>query len=215
MRASDLEKDLRAAPPHTFVLPPSAWATEWAGRPTEPVTVGLRRISAATRMQANGDAIKRADRAMPEHRRDQADPVWRRTFDVAFLHYLIGYALCHPADVNRPLWQDQDGQLTIEERRTAQPGDIPLVSRRFTDEGLLRCYDELEICERRAGVGARVAKDGELRRLGATLADGSMLAALRDVNSEETRAVEGHLRVLLGQVLDLVERGRETPHPSG
>ena len=215
MRAADVEKDLRAVPPHTFTLPTSAWATSWDGRPTESITVGLRRVSAETRMQANAEAIARTDRVMPEHRRDPADPVWRRTFDIAFLHYLLGYALCNSQDVRRPLWDDQDGHLTLVERKPEKSWDTPLVSRRFTDEALLRCYDELEICERRAGVGARVAKDGELLRLGAILADGSLLATLRDVNTEETQAVENHLRVLLGQVLDLVERGRETPHPSG
>lgn len=70
MRAADVEKDLRQAPPHTFTLAPGAWTTEWDGRPTEPVTVGMRRISAATRLQANAEAIARADRAMPEHRLD-------------------------------------------------------------------------------------------------------------------------------------------------
>lgn len=214
MRAADVEKDLRQAPPHTFTLAPGAWTTEWDGRPTEPVTVGMRRISAATRLQANAEAIARADRAMPEHRRDRADPEWRACFDIAFLHYLLGYALCHPQDVKRPLWEDQDGQLTLADR-DPKPGAIPLVSRRITDEGLLRCYDELELCERRAGVGRRAAKDGELRRLGAILADGSLLASLRTVESEEARAVEAHLRVLCGQVLDLCERGRETPHPDG
>lgn len=215
MRAADVEKDLRSAPPHVFTLSPNAWTTDWEARPKEPVQVGLRRVAAATREQANKEALVRADRCVPEHRRHRADAEWRRCFEVAFLHYLLGYALCHPQDVRRDLWADQDGQLTLEERAAVQPGDSPLVSRRFTDEGLTRLYDELELAERRAGVGRRVANDGEMRRLGAVLADGSLLVSLREIDGDDARAAEAHLRILLGQALDLLERGREAPHPDG
>lgn len=216
MKAADVE--LRSVPPHTFELGPGAWATRWEGRPSEPIRVGMRRISVHDRIFANMQAIARADRAFEKlpTRRGEHDPLWLKTWELAFVHYQVGLALCHPQDVNRPMWPDQDGDMSVIARseKDDKPGGIPLVSRRFSDAGMLRCYDELELLERMSGVMRRPARDGELLRFGATLADGSIIAALRAHSSEDARAVEAHLRVLLAQAIDLVSNGREAPHPS-
>jgi hypothetical protein len=218
VKASDKERELRTAPPHTFDLGPGAWATRWEGRPLEPLKVGLRRVSAHDRSAANVQAIARADRAFEKlpHRRGEHDPLWLKTWEIAFVHYLIGYALCHPQDVSKNMWPDQDGDMSLvaREDQDGKPGAIPLVSRRFSDAGIVRCYDELEVLERMSGVQRRSARDGELMRFGAELASGSILAALRETPSEDARAVEAHLRVLLAQAIDLVSAGREAPHPA-
>lgn len=218
MKASDKERELRTAPPHTFELGPGAWATRWEQRPLEPIRVGLRRVSAHDRSAANVQAIARADRAYERlpHHRGQHDSEWLKTWEVAFIHYLLGFALCHPQDVNKAMWPDQDGDMSLvaREDNDGKPGGIPLVSRRFSDAGIVRCYDELETIERMSGVRKRSARDGEMAQFGAELADGSLLAALRAHPSEDARAVEAHLRVLLAQAIDLVSTGRESPHPS-
>lgn len=220
MRAADKEAELRTAPAHTFTLPPGAWATSWEERPTEPVEVGLRRLSSHERSLANVEAIARADRAMPKDRRSPDDPLWLQAWEIAFVHYLLGMALCHPQDARRPLWATregvslQDGTLLLADAEGGKPGAIPLVSRRFSDAGIVRCYDELEVVERLSGAMRRPARDGELARFGAALADGSLLAALRAHPSDDARAVEAHLRVLLAQAIDLVANGRESPHPA-
>lgn len=212
MRAADLE--LRTAPPHTFELGPSTWATHWEGRPLEPLRVGMRRIAAQDRQTANVQAIARADRAFDKlpYRRGDHDPLWLKTWEVAFVHYVLGFALCHPQDVNKAMWPDQDGDYSLASREDED--GVPLVSRRFSDAGLTRCYDELEALERMGGIPKRAARDGELLRFGAELADGTLLAALRATPTEDARAVEAHLRVLLAQAIDLVAHGRESPHPS-
>ena len=213
MKAADIR--LAVAPPHRFTLGPGAWSTLWTERPLKPIVVGLRRPSGADRSQANVEAIARTDRAFRAARLDARchmdDSLWRRSWEVAFLHYLLGYALCHPEDAARPMWEDQDGELNLVQ---PQKGDVPLVSRRLSDAGIVRCFDELDALERDAGVGMRRATDGELREFGAALADGSILTALRAHPSDDARAVEEHLRVLLGQAMDLIDRGREAPHPA-
>lgn len=220
MRAADKEAELRQVPAHTFDLGPGAWATAWDARPLESIRVGLRRLSSQDRTAANIEAIARADRAFDKpalrHRRHPDDPLWRETWEVAYIHYLLGYALCHPQDATRALWPDQDGHLMLVDvaDRDGKPGGIPITSRRFSDAGLVRCYDELENVERLSGVLKRSARDGEIARLGAELADGSLLATLREHPSPDARAVEAHARVLLAQVIDLVTNGRESPHPS-
>ena len=218
MKAADIA--LRTAPPHTFDLGPGAWATSWEQRPVAPITVGLRRVCGHERSQANVEAIARADRAFKakglDARCHDGDPLWLRTWEMAFIHYLLGYALCHPQDVTRGMWPDQDGDMLLvdPDDREGKPGDIPIVSRRFSDAGIVRCYDELEILERKSEVNRRRALDGEVRRFGAELADGSLLAALRAHPSDDARAVDAHLRILLAQAIDLVSTGRETPHPA-
>lgn len=210
MKASEIS--LRTAPPHTIELGPGAWATMWEGRPSQPITVGIRRLSAFDRASANTQAIARTDRAfekMPE-RRVARDALWRQTWEIWFCHLLIGMALCHPQDVTRPMWPDQDGDLALQ--HVADRDGVPYVSRRFSDAGIVRVLDEIEELERRSGVNKRRARDGEILALGAELADGSLLAALRAASGDDAHAVEEHLRILLGQALDLLERGREAPH---
>ena len=213
MRAADVESAQQTKAPHAFVMPPGGWASSWAERPRGPVTVGLRRPSVEQRQQANREALARADRLVPETRRAQSDPFWRGAYEVALISYLMGYALCDPLDATKPLWLAQDGHLLLVEGGDGASGECPLTNRRLSDEGLTRCYDELEVLARMDGVGRRRARDGEIARLGAGLADGSIVAALRSNPSSDARAVDEHLRILLGQVLDLIEEGRQGPSP--
>lgn len=48
--------------PLVVVLPPSAFAPDWKGRPTEPARIGLRLVSEAVNDQARADATASADR---------------------------------------------------------------------------------------------------------------------------------------------------------
>jgi len=216
VRAADIEAKLRARPPHTFVLGPGAWKSTWDRRPLEPITVGLRRLGVDDRMLANAEALARADRLVPAHRRHQDDPQWRQGFNLALVHYTLGFALCQPDDLAQPLWADQHGDLMLIEADDVdgKPGACPLVSRRFSDEGLTRCVDELDVLARIDPVGRRLARDVELRQLGEELANGSLVAALRAAG-EPARPIEQHVRMLAGGILDLLERGRETPSPTG
>lgn len=213
MRAFDVKQLTAQRAPHSFRMPPGGWASSWSERPREPITIGLRRPSVEQRQQANKDALARADRLVPEARRVMHDPFWRQAYEVALISYLLGYAFCDPEDQTRPYWRDQDGHLMIVEGGDGAAGDCPLTNRRLSDEGLTRAYDELEVLARMDGIGRRRALDGELARFGAALSDGTVLAALRSSGTSDARAVEEHLRILLGQALDLVEQGRQSPSP--
>lgn len=212
-KAADVEQAQSSKPPHVFTLGPSAWRTLWDRRPTEAVHVGLRRIGVDERIEAHRQALTRADRMVPEHRRHQEDPEWRKGYEVALISYLLEAAMCDPQDVHKLFWQDQYGDLMLAEQDAPKPGDAPLIHRRMTDEALTRCYDELEILGRKDPVGRRAARDGEIQRFGAELADGSLLRALREAPSAEVFAVEAHLRILLAQAIDLVVQGRQAPSP--
>lgn len=213
MRASDVEQLAAQRAPHSFRMPPGGWSAAWSERPREPVLIGLRRPSVEQRQQASKDALARADRMVPEHRRVAHDPFWRAAYEVALISYLLGYAFCDAEDHTRPFWRDQDGHLMLVEGGDGAAGDCPLTNRRLSDEGLTRAYDELEVLGRMDGIGRRRARDGEVVRLGAALADGSILAALRSSGTSDARAVDEHLRILLGQALDLIEQGRQSPSP--
>lgn len=89
----------------------------------------------------------------------------------------------------------------------------PIASARFTDEGIARIFDEMDILSRTDPVGRRMALDEELLRLGRVLADGSFFARLTAANTAEAVAVGQHIRMLAGGILDLMEHGREVPLP--
>lgn len=206
-------------PPRAFVLGPSAFTERWRFRPTAPIQVGLRRISAEDRVHAHVKAIERADRMMPADRRSPEDSLWQKVYEITLVHYVLGFALCNAGDVTRPLWEAPDGHslnggeqmLTDLSDEEIEFGTAPVASARFTDDGIARCLDELDILARKDPVTMRRASDADLVRAGAALADGSFFARLKAADTEETRAVGEHIRMLTGAILDLMERGREAP----
>lgn len=199
--------------PRSFMLGPTAFTERWRLRPTSAIPVGLRRIAAEDRVIAHVKAIARADRMMPEDRRSPEDPLWQRVYEITLVHYVLGFALCNPVDVNLPLWPAQDGHTMLIDLSgdEIEYGACPVASARFTDDGIARCLDELDILARKDPVTMRRASDADLVRVGAVLADGSFFARLKSADTEETRAVGEHIRMLTGAILDLMERGREAP----
>lgn len=214
------------APPKVFVLGPTCFTTKWNARPLKPIHVGLRRIPAEDRVRCDSEAIKRADALMPEERRVREDPMWQRIYEVVFIHYLIGFALCNPVDANEPLWQAQNGQTLINvgwlDKSNEVPGDdkrarfaeqCPVSSARFSEAGIVRILDEMDLLAQEDAVARRMASDEEMVALGEAFADGSFVARLNAANTDEARAVLAHLRMYGGAMLNLMERGREAPMP--
>lgn len=212
-KAADLNP--KRPPPRQFIMPPDAWSDRWEGRPTKPIPVGMRRISAEDRLRCHVEAIKRADNLMPEHRRSPDDLQWQKVYEITLIHYILGLALCNSVDVDMPLWPAQDGSIMLYDNPKAGPGSAPILSERFSDLGIERCLDELDILARTDPVLGRRASDQDLRRIGQALADGSFFARLKAVDNEDTRAVAAHLRMLFGGALELMERGREAPFSVG
>lgn len=216
MKAADmtaLKGPQPTPPPHTFVLGPGAFTDLWLGRPTKPIGVGMRRIPAENRILCDKEAIARADNLMPPSRRHPEDPMWQRIYEISFIHYLIGFSLCNPQDVVRDLWPAQDGRTMVTEVENAKPGECPIASARFTEQGIARCFDEMDILARLDPVGRRMATNEDLIKLGAVLADGTFFARLRAADTGEAHAVGEHVRMLGGAMLDVMENGREAPLP--
>lgn len=202
-------------PPHTFILGVGAFTDAWKKRPDKPVRVGLRRIPAEDRLRCDAEAIKRADLLLPPHRRHREDPVWQRVYEVTFIHYLIACALCDPLDVNAPLWPAQDGLTFLLIDPESLPDRCPVSSARFTDNGIGRIFDEMDLLARADKVARALASDEELVAVGKVLADGSFFARLQQADTDEARAVGEHVRMLAGAMLEVMERGREAPLPMG
>lgn len=200
--------------PYTITLPPSAFSTRWNGRPKEPYPVGLRVASAEERILASTEATARTDRLLPDIVRRSGDrtqdPSWAATYEVCWIHYLLGYVLCSPRDTNAPLWAAQDGTLMLFDTESPAPGDAAVTSSRFSDEGIARLWDEYDaLCIRQSPVWPEATPE-ELSRLGARLADGSFFAALDAAKDDPDAAhVAAQLRRLAHYMIHLRASGRE------
>lgn len=234
MKASDYAARTQR-PAKVFTLGPSCWSDQWFLRPKVPVRVGLRRVPAEDRLRADSEAIRRADALMPEHRRRKDDPLWQRCYEVCFVHFLISYSLCDPNDSSQPFWRAQDGQSLIVVRsmnqdnanREVDPNSrfaklggeiVPVASARFSEAGIARIFDEMDLLAREDKVARRMATDEEIaviaaNLLGHDMAEGAYFDRLKAANTPDANAVAAHLRMLLGGVLDIMERGREAPLP--
>ena len=224
MKAADLPK--RSAvqkPSHVVTLGPRSFSSRWGGRPTAPLAMGLRIASAEERLQASTEATARTDRTLPEltarlGESRTEDPCWAATFQVSWIHYLLGMVLTSPNDVNAPLWAEQDGSLLLCEVEPHEAGDAALTSTRFTDEAIARLWDEYEALSiSQSEVWPEATRD-ELKKLGTRLADGSFFAGLDDAakaGDEEAEQVAAQIRRLLAYTIHLRRNGRQTaPRPT-
>lgn len=202
-------------PPKVFPLSPASFADTWKNRPTTVTYVGLRRVPAEDRVRCDAEAIKHADRLMPVDRRHRDDPMWQRCYEITFIHYLIGFALAHPQDGALPLWPAQDGLTMLVFDPDALPEQCPVASMRFSEAGIARIFDEMDLLAREDAVTRRMASAEELIAVGEVLADGSFFARLKQAGTPEALAVGEHIRMLAGGILDVMERGRESPLPIG
>lgn len=209
MKAADIQ--MAGAPPHVLTLGPKSFSSRWKGRPTEPVRIGLRIASAEERVSAGAQATARACVLLP--RVPASDPRWKATFEVCWIHYLLGMVLTSPNDVNAP-WSDaQDGTVMLADADPADGGDAAAVSTWFTDEGIARLWDEYEaLTIKHSEVWPELPPDAA-KRLGNRLADGSFFADLdtaATAGNGEAREVAAQLRRLLSYVVDLRTNGRQS-----
>jgi len=210
VKAADL-KFAPGAPPRVLTLSPKSFSSRWKGAPTEPVRIGLRIASAEERGQAAAEATNRACVLLP--RLPVSDPRWKATYEVCWIHYLLGLVLTSPNDVNAP-WSDaQDGTVMLADAAPGENGDSAAVSTWFTDEGLARLWDEYEaLCISRSEVWPELRGEA-VQRLGERLADGSFFAdldAAASAGNAEAREVGAQLRRLLAYVVDLRTHGRQS-----
>jgi hypothetical protein len=199
---------LATEPPWKLTLGPKSFSARWKDRPTGPLQIGLRVASAEERLLVGVEATARADLLLPG--RHPEDPRWKATYDVCWIHYLLGHVLTSPRDANAPLWATQDGTLMLCEKEPHEPGDSAVVSARFTDTGLARLWDEYEALELRLSEVWPEISAEDAKKLGVRLVDGSFFEGL-DSAAKSGNAVAGQaaqqLRRLLSHVVDIRTHG--------
>lgn len=209
MKAADAYKV--QPPPHVVTLPPTAFVVTWAARPVEPYDIGLRLASAAEHIQIAAEATVRTNRLM--HDMGPGDPRWMAVYEVCRIHYLLGLVMTAPDDVMVPRWRTQDGSLVLLDRQgEAKPGEMPVVSVRFSDEGVARMADEYEALSLRLSPTWERATDDELQRLGERLVDGSFMRGLEEAKADaEVMGINAQIRRLFSYIIHLrghgIERG--------
>lgn len=213
MKAADLK--LATEPPHTLTLGPRSFVETWGGRPTSPIKAGMRLASADERLRIAAEATARADLLLPG--RSPNDPRWKALYDVAWIHYLLGTVLTHPANVNAPLWGtgpeaahlgEQDGTMML--RAGTKEGDPTLASTRFTDDGLARLWDEYEALSIRTSEVWPELSTEDVQKLGTRFVDGSFfdgLDAAAKSGNTDARLAAAQLRRLLSYVVFLRTNG--------
>lgn len=200
--------NLVSEPPWVFTLGTKSFSARWKDRPTDPIRVGMRIASAEERLLVGVEATARADLLLPGRSPD--DPRWKATFDVCWIHYLLGHVLTSPKDANAPLFAEQDGTLMLYVKEPHEPGDTPVVSARFTDDGLARLWDEYSALEIRMSEVWPELPAADVAKLGARLVDGSFFdgldAAAKTGNTQAAQAAT-QIRRLLSHVVDIRTNG--------
>lgn len=212
MKAADVK--LVQKPPRVFTLGPRSWSTRWTGRPTGPVDMGLRIASADERLRAASEAAERTKLLLPSF--SPGEPCWDATYQVCWIHYLLGMVMTSPADVNAPFWAAQDGSLLLCEQEPHELGAPPVTSLRFSDDGLARIWDEYDaLCIAHSPIWPEVSAV-EAQKLGARLADGTFFADVDSASkagNAEARHVGAQLRRLLQYVIHVRTHGLERDLP--
>jgi hypothetical protein len=125
---------MNAAPPRrparVVLVPPTAFADDYADRPAEPIAVGLRLLSETHVTGARAEASRQAVARYTDEEADVTDPrALDEAYNDALLEHLVAAALCDPNSVtaSHPLFPYAADQV---------PGA-------FSPEGLRFLYDEL------------------------------------------------------------------------
>lgn len=205
---------LPAGRPVPVILPPSSFAdpkaeppkpsrtVEVVGdsfvptmRPREPITVGLRRLSADEFETAHATAVRKADELHKANPLAHEDPEWRKSYEGYWLRVVLGRALCKPTNAIEPMWPFQRDPAVI--------GTI------LSLEGMGRLYDALEPLMVTGDPTRRELTNEEVEAMAEELLDGTFfeaidVAALPEADRDVRRAgVERQVRRLLAFVCDL------------
>lgn len=118
MPFSNVEKESRK-PPAMIQVPPSAWAAEWPENPGEPVMCGLRPLSEADLIFANGEAVKEALLMYPPSMEGCDDPR-NSAYHDAQMRYVVSRGTCDPNDVTKPweFWGKHGGDGVVQDALT-------------------------------------------------------------------------------------------------
>lgn len=149
--------------PIVVTLPPSAFAQSWAGKPNEPVRIGLRLCSESTHDKARANATVSADRFYPEASRNSESYV--EHWNGQIVRGVMAEAVCQPHDVTRSWFK-------------AMAADLVGVA--FTEKGILRLWQGYAELTERLSPLLRLATPEDLSDLSTRLADADAIGHLHD-----------------------------------
>ena len=148
------------APARVCQVPAWVWAQTWTDRPTEPLPVGLRTLSAQDLADARGWAESKADKAHPG---SHGSAIWIEAYNSALMIGALGRALCSPECADVPFWDYADGvaPMAIEPTR-----------------GAVWLWSELEVAT--AGAAVLEVEAGPLELLAAVQAGAESIPAMSE-----------------------------------
>ncbi len=185
-------------PPDVVVVSPFAFASTWAERPAEDVTIGLRLIPDPDLEDARIEAYRRADRLFPNHEKTAAaSQLFVATFQDTLVRWVIARGTCDPNNVHKPWegWEVATEDIVVEQA--------------LTDHGAQLIFDAWERMRIACNIGLPPATDDDLALLPGMLT--RLLPAL--TASSATQALR--VRRLLRFVLEELEAVDAPTSPTG
>jgi hypothetical protein len=154
MQHSAIPRD--AKPPRIVVLPPTAFASEYSGRPVTDVAVGLRFVSQAEFDTARKEAEREAAGFYKQFDDLEKRPDGEALTDIyndAFLGRIAMRSTCDPNDVAKPYFPFADD----------------VIRHALTPEAMRLLWDELVIMHKGSVKARQAATDEDIRRLATAL----------------------------------------------
>lgn len=169
-------------PPRVVMLDPSAWASTYSDRKTEPVRIGLRLYSEGAAVQARASAAQRAWKLHPQ----EADEDLRiEAYNATLMAWLVAHATCDPEDLTLPFFGTERG------------GAEDIVPLALTPKAIEFLFEELDALVTEETPTSPEAVDEDLAWLADALRTGQAWGRL-------PAATTRHLRRLLSGVISIM-----------
>jgi hypothetical protein len=171
----------RWVPPRIIMVQPTAFASEWADAPSEPVTMGLRHVSDDDLQKARAEAAKYATKMHGED--DQESLV--DCFNDALLRQRIARTTCNAQDVRRPWFEFAEDTVRIA----------------LTTEGVKSIVHEIEVFETETSPLFPQATDEDVLDLEAIIKQKPPWNSMSEAEQRGTRRLIGVVLERFGEAL--------------
>ncbi len=179
--ASKATKPLRVK-----VLPPSAFADTWKGRPREPARIGIRLVGHDIVDVAEQTAAEDVAHLAPGTEGSDERAIWVDAYNTAFMRGILAQALCSPDDVDRNYFTDA-------------PNDRVRVP--FPPRTLRALWEEYETLSLETSPTTPEATDDEIAALGTLLTLAEPLSGVGVDTQRRLRRLVSRLRAELIEAL--------------
>jgi hypothetical protein len=172
----------RYRPPKVIDVPPDAFASDWAERPSEAVAVGLRIIPDDDLQTARDNAAAFAARRYL----DQVDTVEAvDCFNDALLRHKIARATCMPEDVRQPFFRAAEDTVRFA----------------LSTDGVKLLAQEIQLFELERSPAYKPATDDEVLDLAALLQTEAPFLGMSAIDEQAVRRLLAVVRERIGEAL--------------